>query len=286
MTAPAPCKPPWPCAPTWCCWTLACRDSRVTRWPGSCARNPPQERRAGRPDGLWTRVGPAALAGMPGFPTIWSSRPGFARSRKYWQPWASSLRCRPGRRKPWCLKPEDRRARPAVMAWLACTMAPHAHPSRNQSRCAPARPAGHSLVRPDLPGGLWPVLFPGQPAPAPRTLCLHHRAGRLVAQGHRRHFVSGRDGRGARRAAGLLPVLQAGLLPHASAGNLLRLAGRHELSWRHAGRAGVAALVCALAPPALAAGDGLHRALRADRAGRRARGELHQWRAVGPLQRA
>ena len=66
----------------------------------------------------------------------------------------------------------------------------------------------------------------------------------------------------------------------------VRLAGRHELSWRHAGRAGVAVVVCALAPAALAAGDGLHCAVRADRAGGGARGQFHQRRTVGPLQRA
>jgi phosphatidylglycerol:prolipoprotein diacylglycerol transferase len=45
-------------------------------------------------------------------------------------------------------------------------------------------------------------------------------------------------GRGHRRAPGLLPVLQAGLLRHPSAGDLRRVARRHELSRRHAGRDG------------------------------------------------
>jgi phosphatidylglycerol:prolipoprotein diacylglycerol transferase len=41
------------------------------------------------------------------------------------------------------------------------------------------------------------------------------------------------------------------------------LAGRHELSWRHAGRDRVAMVVCAVAPAAVLAGHGLCGALRA-----------------------
>ena len=105
---------------------------------------------------------------------------------------------------------------------------------------------------------------------------------RLEPQGRRGHALPWRAGRRGRRAARLLPVLQAGLLRVASAGDLLRLAGRHELPWRHARRHRFAVVVRALARQAVLAGDGFRRALRAAGPGRGPRGQLHQRRTLGP----
>ena len=98
-----------------------------------------------------------------------------------------------------------------------------------------------------------------------------------------RTSCSGRARRRAGRAHRLCAVLQAARIPGASAQGVLR-SGRAGMSF-HGGmprRAGGDGLVRAQPPQVPAAGDRLHRALRADRAGGRPHRQLHQRRALGP----
>ena len=132
------------------------------------------------------------------------------------------------------------------------------------------------------------VLFPRHAPPAARAVRARSPApGAWTRKDVEDIAVPRRAGRDRRRPAGLLPVLQARLLPRASAGDLLRLAGRHELPRRAARRD--RRRWCWFArsrAQAVLAGDGFRRALRADRAGGGPRRQLHQRRAVGPLQPA
>ena len=161
----------------------------------------------------------------------------------------------------------------------------HAEPPAHQSGRTTDRAAGHSLVRADLPGRIWPVYGAGDTAAAPPSLRRAGGSNGLAAGRRGGHSVSWHSGRGARWPAWLLPVLQADVLPVAPPGHRRRLAGRHEFSWRHAGRGGGDALVCAHAGAALLAGGGLCRALRSNRARRRACRQLHQRRIAGPPER-
>src|SRR6218665_2437741 len=124
-------------------------------------------------------------------------------------------------------------------------------------------PAGARPAARPTPRG-WPA-----PKPPPRLFSPPppHRPGRVVAQGCGRHPVPRGGRRRAGRAPGVLPVLQAGLLPRSPAGDLCAMAGRHGLSWRPAGRDRGHAVVCPFAPAALAAGGRFRRTLRSHRAG-------------------
>ena len=159
----------------------------------------------------------------------------------------------------------------------------HADLSPNRPHRAAARPDCRALVRTHLSGRFRPVSFSGHQAPAPSAVCAAHGRPGLDAQGCRGHPVPGCGRCRDRRTPGLLPVLQAQLLPVASAGDICRVAGRHGLPWRAAGRDWRHAVVCALAPSPLVAGGRLCRALRAHGLGGRAHRQLHQWRAVGPF---
>src|SRR5690606_13924875 len=93
--------------------------------------------------------------------------------------------------------------------------------------------------------------------------------------------ILGGHGGDRRRTPGLRAVLRPGVLPQRPEPDPAGVEGRHVLSWRPDRRAVVHLDLRPAQRQAVLRADGLHRALRTDRAGRRAHRQLHQRRTLG-----
>ena len=157
----------------------------------------------------------------------------------------------------------------------------HADSSPIRPRGLGHRPACRPLVRHFLPCRFCLVCAAGAAALEPPALRGLASAGLVVGARRGRPDELGRVWRGAGWAHWLLPVLQTCLLRRAPARGAVCVARRHEFSWRHVGRDSRHGAVGVEAWAALARSDRLCGALCAHGFGRRAGGQLHQWRVVG-----